>query len=105
MVPAVPGETQTADRIDDGSRGNLGADRRTRLQDHREFVATQAGNNVFGTKSTADGVGNPLQQGITGGVTAGVVDQLEMVEVDEHELVLAAPSDRLVESAVSALRL
>ncbi len=54
-------------------------------QRDRELVAADAIGAVAGALGRADGLGERLQALVAGLVAAGVVDRLEVVEVDQHE--------------------
>ena len=51
----------------------------------REFVATEPGQLHIARTDLLEPAGNPLQQPITGLVAVVVVDQLEVVQVHEHQ--------------------
>ena len=54
------------------------------IGEHGELVATEAGHEVVPPDETADPLGHGDEKGIAGCVTEGVVDDLEVVEVDEE---------------------
>ena len=51
----------------------------------RELVAAQAGDGVVGPQGARSRSAADLQQAVAGGVTQGVVDPLEVVEVEEGD--------------------
>ena len=59
-------------------------DAATVLEQDRELVAAEAGGGVAAADSTADPVGDGLQELVADGMAEGVVDRLEVVEVDEQ---------------------
>ena len=65
---------------------------RATLQQQAEFVAAQARDGVGGAHAGLQQAGDVAQQPVAGAVTAGVVDHLELVEVDvqQHVFALAA---------------
>jgi hypothetical protein len=64
----------------------LGEHRRGALvaldRQHAELVAAEAGDHVGGALGGADHLGGPAQQAVAGKVPVGVVDQLQLVQVD-----------------------
>ena len=50
-----------------------------------EFVAAQPGHEVMGRHRVQQPLRHPLQQGVADVVAEGVVDRLEIVEVDEQQ--------------------
>ena len=70
----------------------LGLFQRTTFEQQAEFVAAQARDGVRGTHARLQQAGDVAQQPVAGAVAAGVVDHLELVEVDvqQHVLALAA---------------
>ena len=60
------------------------------FQQDRELVATQARHHIAAAHRVAQHGGHLLQQPVAGGVPAGVVDQLEAIEVDVHQRMLGA---------------
>ena len=75
---------------DDAPRHLFGLIGAGHLADDDELVAAEPRDSVTGADRASDPVRDLAQQRIAGGVTPGVVDQLEVVEVDEHH------SDRAV---------
>ena len=62
-------------------------------QQHQELVAADAADHVGLAHECAQALAQRLQQQVAGGVTMGVVDHLEMVEIDEqqgHRVAVAA---------------
>ena len=70
------------------------------LQQHDELVAAEARHEILAAHAVADLLRRELQQLVAGRVAAGVVDVLELIEIDEEQR--AAP---LVRGAVRDLRL
>ena len=60
---------------------------RAALQQHGELIAPQARQQVAGPHRVTEQARDLLQQLVAGGMAAGVVDDLELVEVDVHERV------------------
>ena len=54
-------------------------------QEDRELVAAEPGRQVVGSHAAADPVGHGRQQPVAGRVAEGVVDDLEVVEVEEED--------------------
>ena len=50
-----------------------------------ELIATKAHDQVIGAQTRPKGVGDGDEQGISGEVTFGVVDQLQTVDIDERD--------------------
>ena len=59
-------------------------------QQDRELVAAEAAEHVGGAQVGRERAGDGAQQVVTGGVAAGVVDGLEVVEVDHDQAERAA---------------
>ena len=55
------------------------------LQQHRELVAAEPGHRVPGAGGAAQPLGHPDQQLVTRRVPQGVVDDLEVVQVEEEQ--------------------
>ena len=74
-----------ADRLQDALR-NLGGvrDRPGVVEDHREFIAPEAGRRVALPQTLEESRRDGLQQRIAGGMSQRVVDVLEIVKVDHH---------------------
>ena len=80
------------DRERDGERGDearrdghRGAEVRLVEQQDRELVAAEAGRHVAGADARLDAVGDRGEQPVAGRVPQGVVDVLEVVEVEEQD--------------------
>jgi hypothetical protein len=69
------------------------------VQQHHEFVAADARHDVALAHRAAQALGRMHQQRVAGGVAAGVVDVLEVVEVDVQHGAEAAPVLRLASIA------
>ena len=94
-------EAATPDAAVDGHRSAVQRDRegegrqdaladgagdvRTAVDDDGELVAADAGDDVTGAHAAAQPLGEHEQELVAGGVTAAVVDVLEVVEVDEQQ--------------------
>src|SRR5690606_13601368 len=61
------------------------------LQQHDELVAAEAGDDVVAAYGPANLPRSGLQQLVAGGMAAGVVDILELVEIDEEQRAVALP--------------
>ena len=71
----------------------------TRRQQQRELVAAEAGEQVPGAGEGAQPVGGQPQQLVAGGVPEGVVDLLELVDVEQQQrdrVVVGELTQRLV---------
>src|SRR5690606_4642801 len=83
--PALPEKPQVAHRgqqfLRDRSRGGAVELR----QQHRELVTAQACQRMFAVECAAQRVGDPSQQAVARLVAAGVVDYLELVEIDVQQ--------------------
>ena len=55
------------------------------IQHHPEFLTAVAANHVVGADGSAQPAGNFAKNIVAGGVTEGVVDGLEMVDVAHHD--------------------
>ena len=55
------------------------------IQHHQEFLTAVAANHVVGADGSAQPAGNFAKNIVAGGVTEGVVDGLEMVDVAHHD--------------------
>ncbi len=68
---------------------SLGGRRRTirlaALQQHGEFIAAKAGQQMCPGADVFFSVGDLPQQMIAGSMAAGVVDDLELIEIEEHQ--------------------
>ena len=80
------------DRERDGERGDearrdghRGAEVRLVEQQDRELVAAEAGRQVVGADARLDALGDRGEQPVAGRVAEGVVDVLEVVEVEEQD--------------------
>ena len=86
------------------SRDLAGVGERAVLEQHAELVAAQAGQGVGLAHAGAQQRGDLLEHLVAGEVAAGVVDHLELVEVEVEEGVLRARSSaRGVEAVLQAL--
>jgi hypothetical protein len=56
-----------------------------RIQHHQEFLTAVAANHVVGVDRGAQPAGNFAKNVVAGGVTEGVFDGLEMVDVAHHD--------------------
>src|SRR6185437_3909648 len=73
-------------------------------EDDEEFVAAAAEGEILLADAGADELADAAEEGVTGGVAEGVVEELEIVDVDHEEAegraILAAAVDELVEAFV-----
>ncbi len=69
-----------------------------RMDDDGKLVATEPGDDVVLPEHAMDPLGEGLDQGIAGGMTEGVVDGLETIDVEEHDRVAPPPIPALLES-------
>ena len=65
------------------NRSCLGA--RDVSQQHNEFVAAEARDKVIGANAVAQLLRSEPEQLVAGGMSAGIVDVLELIEVDEAQ--------------------
>jgi hypothetical protein len=84
-VPGAPQVEGVGERADDAvdDRGGLGGSRQALAQDD-ELVASEPRHHVAGAHGAHEPAGDPAQQRVAGVVAEGVVDRLEVVQVDEH---------------------
>jgi hypothetical protein len=108
MVP--PGHAHLLHRRQQLVRQALGPFGRAAIQQHGEFVAAQAPHRIALAHPVLQDAGHRLQHGVAGQVALGVVDGLEMVQVDDqqggrparlgrHETVQPGQEGRAVEQA------
>ena len=55
------------------------------LLEHHEFVAAEARHEILRAQHVAQPVGDRAQQLVAAGMTQGVVDLLELIEIDEQQ--------------------
>lgn len=72
------------------------------LQDHRELVTTQPRQRVAGPHQLAQQPRHLLQELVPDRVPTGIVDQLELIDVDVHQRMLAPIFVRLVQGSAQA---
>ena len=60
------------------------------LADHDELVAAETAQRIRAAQHTVESCGDPLQELVAGLVSKGVVDRLEVVDVDEQHRDLPA---------------
>ncbi len=88
----------------DAVRHALGLLQRATLEQDPELVAAQARDGVRRAHARLQQAGDVAQKPVTGAVTAGVVDDLELIEVhvQQHVLAFAAlgVGDRVLETHV-----
>ena len=78
----MPHRSDGVDQAHGQSAGVLAIEYRAH---HRKLVTAQPCHQLTATYFTRQGVGHRLQHLVTGTVAAEVVDELEVVEVDEHQ--------------------
>ena len=93
------------DRCEQRGHDRLGQPRRLLVhQQQHEFVAPQAGHGVALAQSLGQARGHRLQQAVAHRVAQRIVDELEIIQVDEHNPdrvgVARRKGDRLVEPVV-----
>ena len=64
--------------------------RRAVLEEHAELVASQAGERIALAQALEQHGADLAYELVAGGVTAGVVDDLELVQVEIHHRVVPA---------------
>src|SRR5262249_40879254 len=57
------------------------------VQQRTEFVAAEAGEDITAAQLLADQPGNLADQGVSGRMSAGVVDDLELIEIEVEQRV------------------
>jgi hypothetical protein len=73
----------------------------------RELVAADPGDRVLDPHAVGEAAGDRAQHGVAGGVTVGVAERLEVVDVDHHHRHLAtvtAPAGEGLDEPVVAYR-
>ena len=80
----LPDEAEVADRLAQVLGDALRRVERAVLQQHAELVAAEAGERVGRADAGLHDARDLLEQPVAGLVTAGVVDDLELVEVEVH---------------------
>ncbi len=99
----LPDEAEVPDRLPQVLGDALRGFESAVLQQHTELVAPQAGQRVGGADAGLDDAGQLLEQPVAGLVAAGIVDHLELVEVEvqqhvAHAFAAAGGEQRLVEA-------
>jgi hypothetical protein len=89
----VADDERGAQRLED-SFGDLDGDRARVVfdDDDRELVAAEAGDEVVGTDAVLESGGQLDEKGVAALMTEGVVDVLEIVDVDEQHALVAGPA-------------
>ena len=85
----APHEAVVADGLAHALRDARGLIERAALQQHAELVAAEARDGVGGAHARLQQARHVAQQPVAGLVAAGVVDDLELVEVDVQQRVRA----------------
>ena len=88
-APVRPGEVEVGDGLAQLVRDALGGIRRTVLQQHAELVAAQARERVAFAQAVPEQSRHLAHELVAGGVPAGVVDDLELVQVEIQHGVVA----------------
>ena len=81
----------------------FGGPRLQPLQHQHKFVAAQAGHRVAGPHTGGDALGHQGQQPVTPFVTQGVVDALEVVQVQKQQGPVSAFAGTLGDGALQAV--
>ena len=55
------------------------------LDEHREFVATKACNSALFAQRSGEPLGDPDKELVAGGMAQGVVDRLEVIQVEAQQ--------------------
>jgi hypothetical protein len=71
--------------VQDAARDFIDALARNRRQEGEEFLAAPAHDHVGLAQRDAQVLGDHLQHGVAGGVAVGVVDVLEVVDVEQEQ--------------------
>ena len=82
----------------------FGLDRRHVVADDDELVAAEPRHRVAGPDRVGDPFGRVPQQLVAGAVAQRVVDQLELIDVEEHHAELRAASTRAGEAVDQPVR-
>ena len=90
---AGPDEAVIADRLAHRLGDRAGLFQRAAFQQHAELVAAEPRDHVDGAHARLDQRGDLADQPVAGRVAAGVVDQLELVQVDVEQGVARAAAD------------
>lgn len=83
-VAAAQGEIVAGDRVPQFFRDRRGLLQRAILQQHEEFFATPAGDDVVFTHGIFRDGGDFLQDAVAGQMTVIVIDCLEVVDVEQN---------------------
>ncbi len=99
----LPNEAEVPDRLPQVLGDALSGFESAVLEEHAELVATQAGQRVGGADPGLDDAGELLEKAVAGLVAAGIVDHLELIEVEVQQHVTyafaaAGGEQRLVEA-------
>jgi hypothetical protein len=68
------------------------------LQKNAKLVAAQSREEITSLKATLQRVGRLPQQCVARGVTAGIIDDFELIEIEKHQGVLAARASKPVKA-------
>ena len=96
----APGEAERLERAVELRHLPLRFDERAARHQHGELVAAQPGHEVDLAHRVLEQGGDPAEQLVAGQVAAGVVDQLELVEVHVAQGMGGAERPALLESAL-----
>ena len=94
MRPLAPDEAEIADAANEIRRRCLAVLEAAVLQDDGELVAADAGDDVARPHRFGERAGEVAQQLVAGDVAGGVVDDLELVDVEEHQAARYAAQPR-----------
>ena len=88
-APVVMDEAEVIHLVADLLCHDPGLIQRAMFQDDGELIAAQPGQGVTGPHRCAQQLGHLPQQLVANGMAAGIVDQLELVQVDEQQRMFA----------------
>ena len=97
-APPIVHEAEFIHAVADLLRHALRLRHRAMFEDDGKFVAAQPSQRIARTHRVAEQFADLLQQLVPHGVATGVVDQLELVQVDVQQCVFAVFLERLVQS-------
>ena len=95
----LPEESIVPDRLAQSLGDAVGGVERAVVQQHAELVAAEPRQGVAGTDTRLHDAGDLLEQPVAGLVAAGVVDDLELVEVEVQQHVAHAGRSRVPTAA------
>src|SRR3989344_1065223 len=93
----LPGKTKLTDRAAQRTGDFLGFDERAVFKQQAKFIPTESRDEISGASVLLEQHADLLQQRVAGDVPAGVVDDLELVQVQVTQGVLAVSRADIVQ--------